>query len=119
VSYSYVAKYVHRRRRQLGAEVASRSAARSGVMAGFVPQSHPPGAEAEVDFCDLWVRLAGEMTKCFLFTLRLSHSGKAVHRHVDRTTGVSCMGLRRRRGEGASEGVDRPGTGMWWTSTRR
>jgi transposase len=80
VSYSYVAKYVHRRRRQLGAEVASRSAARSGVMAGFVPQSHPPGAEAEVDFCDLWVRLAGEMTKCFLFTLRLSHSGKAVHR---------------------------------------
>jgi hypothetical protein len=50
------------------------------VVAGFVPQHHPPGAEAEVDFCDLWVRLAGEMTKCFLFTLRLSHSGRAVHR---------------------------------------
>jgi transposase len=80
VSYSYVAKYVHRRRRHLGAEVASRAAARSGVMAGFVPQSHSPGAEAEVDFCDLWVRLAGQMTKCFLFTLRMSHSGKAIHR---------------------------------------
>jgi transposase len=80
VSYSYVAKYVHRRRPQLVAEAAARDAARAGVVAGFVPQHHPPGAEAEVDFCDLWVRLAGEMTKCFLFTLRLSHSGKAVHR---------------------------------------
>jgi hypothetical protein len=80
VSYSYVAKFVHRRRPQLAAEAAARDAARAGVVAGFVPQCHPPGAEAEVDFCDLWVRLAGEMTKCFLFTLRLSHSGKAVHR---------------------------------------
>ncbi len=80
VSYSYVAKYVHRRRPQLAAEAAARDAARSGVVAGFVPQRHPPGAEAEVDFADLWVRLAGQMTKCFLFTLRLSCSGKAVHR---------------------------------------
>ena len=80
VSYSYVAKYVHRRRPQLAAQAAARDAARAGVVAGFVPQCHPPGAEAEVDFADLWVRLAGQMTKCFLFTLRLSHSGKAVHR---------------------------------------
>jgi len=80
VSYSYVAKYVHRRRPQLAAEAAARDAARAGVVAGFVPQCHPPGAEAEVDFADLWVRLDGEMTKCFLFTLRLSHSGRAVHR---------------------------------------
>jgi transposase len=80
VSYSYVAKYVHRRRPQLAAEAAARDATRAGVVAGFVPQCHPPGAEAEVDFCDLWVRLAGVMTKCFLFTLRMSHSGKAVHR---------------------------------------
>jgi transposase len=80
VSYSYVAKYVHRRRPQLTAEAAARDAARAGVVAGFVPQFHPPGAEGEVDFADLWVHLAGEMTKCFLFTLRLSHSGKAVHR---------------------------------------
>jgi transposase len=50
------------------------------VVAGFVPQQHPPGAEAEVDFAELWVRLAGQMTKCFLFTLRLSCSGKGVHR---------------------------------------
>ena len=80
MSYSYVAKYVHRRRAQLAAQAAAREAARAGVVAGFVPQCHPPGAEAEVDFADLWVRLAGQMTKCFLFTLRLSHSGRAVHR---------------------------------------
>jgi len=79
VSYSYVAKYVHRRRPQLAAEAASRKGAGS-VVPGFVPQQHQPGAEAEVDFADLWVRLSGEMTKCFLFTFRLSCSGKAVHR---------------------------------------
>ena len=46
----------------------------------FVPQTHLPGAEAEVDFADLWIDLAGVRTKVFLFTLRLSCSGKAVHR---------------------------------------
>jgi len=35
--------------------------------------------EAEVDFADLWVILRGEKTKTFLFTLRLSYSGKSVH----------------------------------------
>ena len=33
-----------------------------------------------MDFADLWVRLDGEPTKWFLFTLRLSYSAKAVHR---------------------------------------
>lgn len=75
VSYSYVAKYVHVRRPQ----VALERDRRVGVVAGFVPQEHPPGAEAEVDFADVWINLAGVMSKCFLFTLRLSHSGKAVH----------------------------------------
>ncbi len=46
----------------------------------FVPQTHEPGAEAEVDFADLWIDLAGVRTKCFLFTMRMSFSGKAVHR---------------------------------------
>jgi transposase len=49
-------------------------------LAGMVPQVHLPGEEAEVDFADVWVRLAGEVTKCHLFTLRMSYSGKAVHR---------------------------------------
>jgi transposase len=47
---------------------------------GMVPQEHLPGQEAEVDFADAWVRVAGEMIKCHLFTLRLSYSGKAIHR---------------------------------------
>jgi len=36
------------------------------------------------------VNLCGQMTKCFLFTLRLSHSGKAVHR-VFRTQGQEAF----------------------------
>lgn len=74
LSYSTVRDYVARRRPEIFRE-AGRAAAE-----GFVPQSHLPGAEAEVDFADLWVLLRGEKTKTSLFTLRLSHSGKAVHR---------------------------------------
>jgi hypothetical protein len=74
VSYSAVRDYVARRRPEIAA------AAGRGMETAFVLQTHLPGAEAEVDFGDVWVRLAGEMTKCFLFTLRLSYSGKAVHR---------------------------------------
>ena len=33
-----------------------------------------------MDFADLWIDLRGVRTKVFLFTLRLSASGKAVHR---------------------------------------
>jgi transposase len=46
----------------------------------FVPQEHAPGAEAEVDFGELWVVLYGVKTKCHMFIFRLSHSGKAIHR---------------------------------------
>jgi hypothetical protein len=45
-----------------------------------VPQTHPPAAEAEVDFHDLWVILRGVKTKTALFTMRLSYSGRAAHR---------------------------------------
>ena len=74
VSYSTVRDYVARRRPDIAAEAGR------GMETAFVLQTHLPGAEAEVDFGDVWVRLAGVMTKCFLFTLRLSYSGKAVHR---------------------------------------
>ncbi|MFD8725278.1 hypothetical protein ACFV2H_46895 [Streptomyces sp. NPDC059629] len=40
----------------------------------FVPQTHLPGAEAEVDFGEVSVILAGEMTRLYLFSLRLSYS---------------------------------------------
>jgi transposase len=74
--YSTVCNYVNRRRPQIEAE------ARDGRahLEGTVPQVHEPGAEAEVDFADVRVRLAGEPLKCHLFTLRLSYSGKSVHR---------------------------------------
>ena len=49
-------------------------------MEAFVPQTHKPGAEAEVDLGDVTVRLAGELVTCYLFAFRLSYSGKAVHR---------------------------------------
>ncbi len=46
----------------------------------MVPQTHAPGAEAEVDFGEVWAVVAGVMTKLWLFSLRLSHSGRALHR---------------------------------------
>ncbi len=74
ITYSTVRDYVRVRRAEIWAE--------SGRLPeqAFVPQTHEPGAEAEVDFADLWVVLRGVKTKVFLFTLRLSFSGKAVHR---------------------------------------
>jgi hypothetical protein len=94
-SYSTVCDYVLVRRPEIEAE------AREGHrhMNGMVPQVHLPGEEAEVDFADVWVRLAGEAVKCHLFTLRLSYSGKAVHRvflctnQRRRVTGLSAGGL--------------------------
>jgi len=74
LTYSAVRDYVARRRPEIWA------AAGKAIQDAFVPQTHEPGAEAEVDFADLWIDLAGVRTKVFLFTLRLSFSGKAVHR---------------------------------------
>ncbi len=75
-SYSTVLNYVNERRR----EIAEEERERRMHLDGFVPQVHAPGQEAEVDFAEVWVRLAGEAVQCALFTLRLSFSGKAVHR---------------------------------------
>jgi transposase len=74
VSYSTVCDYVAWRRRQI------RVAAGRGPEQVFIPQTHRPGQDAEVDFGEVWVRLAGVSTKCYLFVFRLSYSGKAVHR---------------------------------------
>ena len=73
VSYSTVRDYVARRRPEI-------AEAGRGLDRGFVPQTHEPGGEAEVDFADLWVVLRGVKTKTFLLTLRPSYSGKSVHR---------------------------------------
>lgn len=45
-----------------------------------IPQEHHYGHEAEVDFGDIHVVLAGVMTTLQLFVMRLSGSGKAFHR---------------------------------------
>lgn len=74
VSYSTVRDYVARRRPEILAEAGR------AVEQGFVPQSHRPGAETEVDFADLFIDLPDARTKVFLFTLRLSFSGRAVHK---------------------------------------
>ena len=74
LSYSTVRDYVARRRPQIAAEAGE------PLEAGYVPQTHPPAAEAEVDFHDLWVILRGVKTKTALFTMRLSYSGRAAHR---------------------------------------
>lgn len=73
VAYPTVRDYVRDARPRIAAEAGKQLAE------VFVPQTHAPGAEAEVDFADLWIVLAGVKTKVFLFTLRLSYSGKAVH----------------------------------------
>jgi transposase len=44
-----------------------------------VPQTHLPAAEAEVDFGEFRAVIAGVAVKLWMFVLRLSHSGKAVH----------------------------------------
>lgn len=74
VSYGSVRDYVRARRPQIEIDAGRRT------VQAFVPQVHAPGAEAEVDFGEVWVILAGVKTKCHMFTFRLSHSGRAVHR---------------------------------------
>ncbi|MCB5281631.1 MULTISPECIES: IS21 family transposase [unclassified Arthrobacter] len=73
LSYSTVRDYVRVRRAQIDVEAGRR-------VEVFIPQEHAPGAEAEVDFGELWVLLNGVKTKCHMLVFRLSHSGKAIHR---------------------------------------
>lgn len=73
LSYSTVRDYVRIRRAQIDVEAGRR-------VEVFVPQEHAPGAEAEVDFGEVYVVLNGMKTKCHMFIFRLSHSGRAIHR---------------------------------------
>jgi transposase len=72
VGYPTVRDYVRWRRPEILGITA--------IAKAMIPQEHAPGAEAEVDFGELWVILGGVKTKCFMFAFRLSHSGRAVHR---------------------------------------
>jgi transposase len=64
-----VSRYVARRKAELGLDRVEVS----------VPQAHPPGAEAEVDFGEFHAMIAGVLVKLWLFVLRLSCSGRAFH----------------------------------------
>ena len=75
ISYSTLRNYVAIRRQEIAVE-----AGKAPIAQAFVPQSHQPGQEAEVDFAELYVDLPQGRTKCYLFTLRMCFSGKSVHR---------------------------------------
>lgn len=74
ISYSTVRQYVKARRAEISFEAGK------APLEVFVPQEHAPGAEAEVDFGDVWIDIGGVRTRCYMFAFRLSHSGKSVHR---------------------------------------
>jgi hypothetical protein len=69
VGESTVGKYVAVVRRELI----------GGVAQVTVPQTHRPGAEAEVDFGKLHIWLEGALQVVWLFVMRLSCSGRAFH----------------------------------------
>lgn len=74
VSYETVREYVAKRAPEI------RAAAGRGPVDVFIPQTHRPGDEAEVDFGELVVELRGEPVRMFLFSFRLSFSGKSIRR---------------------------------------
>ncbi len=67
---STVREYVGEARRRLGIKPVE-------VM---VPQTHPMGAEAEVDFGSITFKVRGLQTEAWVFVMRLSGSGKAFRR---------------------------------------
>ncbi|MHA6762454.1 IS21 family transposase [Streptacidiphilus sp. PAMC 29251] len=74
VSYAMVRAYIAVRAPEIRIEEGR------GPPQAFIPQTHRPGDEAEVDFGDVWIQLNGVPTKVFLFSLRLSFSGKSAHK---------------------------------------
>ena len=74
VTYYVVRDYLAARRKQIRAESGR------AIPEVFIAQAHQPGREAEVDFAEVQVLLRGVPTRCYLFTFRLSFSGRAVHR---------------------------------------
>ncbi len=127
LSYSTVRDYVRRRRPEIDLEAGR-------LPEVFIPQEHAPGAEAEVDFGEVWVLLAGVKTKCHMFAFRLSHSGKAIHRiyptqaqeaflegHIDAFEDIGGIPTRHIRYDNLTDAVVKViyGTGRQRTENQR
>src|SRR5712691_10671420 len=76
VSERQVRRYVHVRRRELGEPVDE----------VFVPQVHEPGIEAEVDWGEAVVEIAGQRRTVYLFLMRACYSGAAFVIAFERAT---------------------------------
>jgi transposase len=76
VSERQVRRYVRRRRRELGVPVDE----------VFVPQVHEPGVEAEVDWGEAMVEIAGVRRTVHLFVMRACYSGAAFVVAFERAT---------------------------------
>jgi transposase len=70
-----VRHHVHKRRRELSLKTD-----------GFVPQAHPPGLEAQVDWGEADALIGGELTRVHFFLMRASHSGATFARAYERET---------------------------------
>jgi transposase len=79
IPYPTVRDFVAARRKEIAAQTGA-------PVAAFVTLHNVLGADAEVDFGDVYVDLAGQRTRCYLFAFRLAYSGKAVHR-ISRSCG--------------------------------
>ena len=71
-----VRRYVAKRKRELG--VMGRDV--------HVPQHYEPGQEAQVDWYEAWVEMAGEPVKVQVFAMRSMYSGAAFHIAYPRAT---------------------------------
>jgi len=71
-----VRQYVQQRKRELGV----------GTAEVFIAQSYDWGQEAQVDWYEAWVELAGERVKLQVFAMRSMASGAAFHRAYRRAT---------------------------------
>ncbi len=69
VSEGTVSRYVARRRVELDLVTVE----------VYIPQTHEPGAEAEVDFGEFYTTIGGALVKRWMFVMRLSHCGRAFH----------------------------------------
>lgn len=72
--------------RQVRRQVAARRRELALGIEGQVPQAHPPGAEAEVDWGEAKVLIAGELLTVHLLVVRLSHCGAAWVEAFERET---------------------------------